>query len=311
MRIFYLERISKYFWRIISFIVNLRNSLTPVTVKGILKAVRLQNLLMLVFAQYFTAVFLCNPTGDWQHVVVDSHLFLLSLSTVLIAAAGYIINDYYDIKIDLVNHPDKVIVGIDVSRRIAIVLHSIFNVAGIAIGAYISLYFGVINVIAAFFLWWYSNFLKRLPFIGNLIIGFLSGLAIVLIAFLYPESTREIIIYGFFAGFFSLIREIIKDLEDLAGDEKFGCKTLPVVWGVRKTKLFVYVLVFLFTVSVYYLTSVNFSGIWVELNLILLLLNSIFIYRLILADKKKDFGWLSSYCKVILLLGILSMMFVI
>ncbi len=291
--------------------MNLQHTITPATIKGILKAVRLQNLLMLVFAQYFTAVFLCNPTGDWQHVVIDSHLFLLSLSTVLIAAAGYIINDYYDIKIDLVNHPDKVIVGIDVSRRIAIVLHSIFNVAGIAIGAYISLYFGAINVIAAFFLWWYSNFLKRLPFIGNLMIGFLSGLAIVLIAFLYPESTREIIIYGFFAGFFSLIREIIKDLEDLTGDEKFGCKTLPVVWGVRKSKLFIYVLLFLFSVSVYYLTSVNFSGIWVELNLILLLLNSIFIYRLILADKKKDFGWLSSYCKVILLLGILSMMFVI
>ena len=291
--------------------MSLHHSITPVTIKGILKAVRLQNLLMLVFAQYFTAVFLCNPIGDWLHVVIDSRLFLLSLSTVLIAAAGYIINDYYDIKIDLVNHPEKVIVGIDVSRRIAILLHSTFNLAGIIIGAYVSLYIGAINFIAAFFLWWYSNFLKRLPFIGNVIIGFLSGLAIVLIVFLYPESGREIMIYGFFAGFFSLIREIIKDLEDLTGDEKFGCKTLPVVWGVRKTKLFIYVLLLLFTLSVFYLTSVNFSKIWVELNLILLLLNSIFIYRLILADKKKDFGWLSSYCKVILLLGILSMVFVI
>ena len=291
--------------------MNQRYSITPVTVRGILKAVRLQNLLMLVFAQYFTAVFLCNPNDTWLYVLTDSSLFLLSLSTVLIAAAGYIINDYYDIKIDLVNHPEKVIVGIDVSRRIAIVLHTTFNIAGIVIGAYVSPYIGVINVIAAFFLWWYSNFLKRLPFIGNLTIGFLSGLAIVLITFLYPDSAREIIIYGFFAGFFSLIREIIKDLEDLPGDEKFDCKTLPVVWGVRKTKLFIYILLFLFMVSVYYLTSVNFSRIWVELNLFLLLLNSIFIYRLILADTKKNFGWLSSYCKVILLLGILSMVFVI
>ena len=143
-------------------------------------------------------IFLNDSDGSAFEIIKDWRLFLLSLSTVLVAAGGYVINDYYDIKIDLVNKPEKVVVGKIVTRRIAMFLHTTLSFTGIAVGAFISLYLGAINFVSAFLLWWYSNYLKRLPFLGNLVIGFLSGLAIMLVAILYPEGTRQIAIYSFF-----------------------------------------------------------------------------------------------------------------
>ena len=136
------------------------------------------------------------------------------------------------------------IVYLITSKRIGFMVDA--AIAGIAVGAIVSLYLGAINFVSAFLLWWYSNYLKRLPFLGNLLIGFLSGLAIMLVAFLYPEGTRQIAIYSFFAGFFKLIREVIKDMEDLSGDHRFGYRTLPVVWGIRKTKQFLFLMTIVF-----------------------------------------------------------------
>jgi len=290
--------------------VNNVSLLNLLFIRDIFRAVRMQNLLILVFAQYFASIFLNDSDGSSFEIIKDWRLFLLSLSTVLVAAGGYVINDYYDIKIDLVNKPEKVVVGKIVTRRIAMFLHTTLSFAGIAVGAFISLYLGAINFVSAFLLWWYSNYLKRLPFLGNLVIGFLSGLAIMLVAILYPEGTRQIAIYSFFAGFFTLIREVIKDMEDLSGDHRFGYRTLPVVWGIRKTKQFLFLMILVFATTVLYFTYSDFGARWLEMNLGLLILNIFFVYKLVQADTKKDFGWLSQYCKMILFLGILSMVFI-
>ena len=116
----------------------MENIFSPNQVKSISKAVRIQNLLILVFAQYFAVFFLSNSGHTIKSVLLDPNLFLLSLSTVLIAAGGYLINDYYDIKIDYVNRPQKVVIGRSISRRIAISLHTSFNFLGIAIGIFLS-----------------------------------------------------------------------------------------------------------------------------------------------------------------------------
>ena len=104
------------------------------SVTGFLKLTRFPNLLIIAFTQYFAAIFLAAYPENWYHKIYDYHLFLLSLSTILIAAAGYIINDYYDIKIDYVNKPEKVVVGKLVKRRIVLVSHAVLNFAGIGIG---------------------------------------------------------------------------------------------------------------------------------------------------------------------------------
>jgi len=134
------------------------------TFTGFLKLTRFWNLLIIAVAQYFTAAFLIGFEKIWY-----LNLFLLSTSTVIIAAAGYIINDYYDVKIDLINKPERVVIGKEVARRYAILSHSILSFIGVAVGFLLNWKIGIINFLSAFLLWWYSNNLKRQPFIGNLV----------------------------------------------------------------------------------------------------------------------------------------------
>jgi 4-hydroxybenzoate polyprenyltransferase len=257
------------------------------------------------FAQYFTAVFLIG-----NETIYDYKLFLLSISTVLIAAAGYIINDYYDVKIDYINKPERVVIGKSITRRFAILYHVILSIAGISIGLYLSWWLAAINVLSVFLLWLYSNNLKRLPFVGNITVALLTGLAIYVVDVLYRTHNSLIIIYAVFAFFMTLVREIIKDIEDLKGDDTFGCKTLPIVLGIRKTKIVIYIIIALFSMSVlvlnYWYEALPFQYYLVFLFVPVVL----FLFRLFRADMKKEFSQLSMFCKIIMLLGILSMGFV-
>lgn len=255
-------------------------------------------------AQYCTAGFLILPEK-----IYDIRLFLLAISTIFVAAAGYVINDYYDVKIDLINKPERVIIGKSIPRRYALLFHTVLSVIGIAVGFLVHWKIGVLNFFSAFLLWLYSNALKRRPFIGNFAVALLTGLSILIVNVLYPPLLIFTGIYSLFAFFITLVREIIKDIEDLKGDETFGCKTLPIVWGIRKTKLFTYFLLLLFAILALGLhwwiapLPMNFFAWFLFLPMMVLL------GWLIRADTRRDFYQLSQFCKVIMLAGILSMAF--
>jgi 4-hydroxybenzoate polyprenyltransferase len=272
--------------------------------ESLLKLTRFGNLVIIALAQYFTAGFLIG-----MHTLNDLKLFLLAFSTVAIAAGGYVINDYYDVKIDYINKPDRVVIGKSITRRYAILFHVVLSSMGILLGAYLSWRIGAINVLSVFLLWLYSNNLKRLPFIGNLTVAFLTGLAVYIVDIFYRTNNSLVIIYALFAFFMTLIREVIKDMEDLKGDNTFGCKTLPIIWGIRKTKLLIYVIVIVFAAIVVLLNQL-YRALPFKYHLIFLFIPLLwFIFRLIRADMKKDFKRLSIFCKVIMMLGILSMAF--
>jgi 4-hydroxybenzoate polyprenyltransferase len=269
-----------------------------------LRLTRVWNLVILALAQYFTAIMLIDRAN-----VFDVRFFLLVASTGFIAAAGYIINDYYDIKIDLINKPERVVIGKGITRRYAIMYHTLLSFAGIAIGTYLSWKIGILNFGAAFLLWWYSNSLKRQPLVGNLVVSLLTALAIVIVDSLYKTGNTLIFIYAAFAFFITLIREVIKDMEDLKGDDTFGCKTLPIIWGMRKTKYFIYAVLFVFSMTVVLLDIffVDLPEYYFLLFLFIPLI--ILLVTLIQADTKRDYARLSNFCKIILLLGVFSMAF--
>lgn len=270
--------------------------------QSLLRLTRFTNLLIIGLAQYFTAFFLVDTT-----TITDFRLLILTASTILIAAAGYIINDYYDIKIDYINKPERVVIGKGIPRRFAILFHTLFSFAGIALGYFLGWQIALINVLSVFLLWWYSNNLKRLPFVGNFSIALLTGTSIYIVAILFGGDDTLIIIYSFFAFFMTLVREIIKDMEDLKGDSTFGCKTLPIVWGFRKTKQFLYAVIFIFCMTVLILDLLFTALPSVYFVLFLFAPLIWMIFRLNRADTIKEFEWLSTFCKVIMLLGILSM----
>lgn len=266
---------------------------------------RVWNLIIIALAQYLTAAFLIDFS-----TILDPKLFILSLSTVMIAAGGYIINDYYDIKIDLINRPQRVVIGKSITRRYAILFHTLLSFAGIILGFLLSWKIAAVNFLSVTVLWWYSNSLKRQPFVGNLVVALLTGIAIWLVDSLYKTGHMLIISYASFAFFITLIREIIKDMEDLKGDQTFGCQTLPIVWGMRRTKNVIYAILTIFLVTIM-LINYYFQNLPVHYFLLFLFAPMLwFLARLIGSDTKKDFAWLSRFCKIILLLGILSMAFI-
>lgn len=266
---------------------------------------RVWNLVIIALAQYLTAACLIDVS-----TVFDPRLFILSVSTLMIAAGGYIINDYYDVKIDLINKPQRVVIGKSITRRYAILYHTLLSIGGVFLGLLLSWKIAAVNFASANILWWYSNNLKRQPFIGNFVVALLTGIAIWLVDSLYKTGHMLIITYASFAFFITLIREIIKDMEDLKGDQTFGCQTLPIVWGMRRTKNAIYLILGIFLSTVLILNH-YYNNLPINYFLIFLVAPMLlFVVKLVMADTRKDFSWLSGFCKIILILGIFSMAFI-
>jgi len=277
-------------------------------VAGSVRLVRMTNLIIVVITQYFTRILLIGPRHEWKQILADPSMFILSLSTVCIAAAGYIINDYFDIKIDIVNKPERVVVGRYLKRRWAIGAHQVLNVLGAVMGFFVSHWIFLINVFSITLLWFYSERYKRLPFIGNFIVALLTGMTLLILTVQYPANRHLVMIYAIFSFFITMIREIVKDMEDIKGDEAHGCRTLPIVWGIRKTKTFLYFWIGLFIITLFSMASTLHNFVLLSLFILLLLPISFLTYTLIRSDTRRDFRRLSNLCKIIMLLGLLTML---
>ena len=279
-----------------------------------LRLVRLPNLLIILLAQFLIRIFVIGPKEKWAAIVTDPAFLLLCLATLMIAGAGYIINDYYDIKIDIVNNPKRVMIGKVFTRRVALFAHFIINIVAVGISFLLAIKMHdwkifITVFISGFLMWYYSNSLKRLALWGNITISLLTGISIYYISFLSSNNVKTVIIYAVFAFMISLIREIIKDMEDMKGDELYGCKTLPIVWGVKNTKNFI------LGISIIFISIMGF--LFVErLNNVLMLyfglaLFPVFVFLLIKlykAETEKDYHNLSSLSKGIMLAGLASIL---
>ncbi|KAA0991846.1 geranylgeranylglycerol-phosphate geranylgeranyltransferase [Dyadobacter aurulentus] len=276
-------------------------------IAGSARLVRATNLIIVALTQYLTRILLIGPRQDWRAIISDPDLFLLSLSTVCIAAAGYIINDYFDVKIDIVNKPERVVVGRYLKRRWAIGAHQILNVLGAILGLAVSPYIFVINVFSITLLWFYSERFKRLPFIGNFIVSLLTAMTLLILTVYYPANRHLVFIYAVFSFFISLVREIVKDMEDIKGDQAHGCRTLPIIWGIPRTRNFLYIVLVLFVFALFVMARVLNNSLLVLLFILLLLPLLYLAFKLSRADTRRDFREISSLCKIIMLLGLLTM----
>lgn len=281
------------------------------SILAFLKLIRSLNLIILAFTQYMCRYFIIgNGTVSFYEIATDWKFFLLVVSTVLVAAAGYIINDYYDVKIDLINKPKRVVLGKVLHRRIALVSHFILNSLACFFAIFLGWKIFAIILLTTMLMWFYANQLKRTALVGNILISVLTGLSVYMPVFLYGRAQETLLLYASFAFFISLVREIIKDMEDVKGDEEFGCKTLPIIWGIRKTKMVIY------AVSLLFVGIISMILIRAELNTQLYFLffpGPLFVWlliRLSKADTSTQFLQLSFLCKWIMVAGVISMVMI-
>jgi 4-hydroxybenzoate polyprenyltransferase len=293
-----------------------------------LKLIRYQNLLLLAFMQLiFRYGFL-----KFQEIPLALNHFqfgLLVLATLLIAAAGYIINDILDQETDYDNRPGNVIVGKSISEKTAYNLYFILNVLGVGIGFYLSnviqkpSFTGAFIIVSAT-LYMYATSLKQMLLVGNIIVALLLSFSVLIIGLfdLLPATYGEnqqvmgtmfemLIHYAVFAFLINLIREIVKDMEDVEGDYNQGMSTLPIAIGTHKTAKVVFVLgliavlILLWYVNTYLMSySLYYAAVY---GLVFVTSPMIFfIVRIWNAKSKKEFHLLSTILKWVIFFGILS-----
>lgn len=308
---------------------------------ALLRLIRYRNLIIIALTQYMMRYFVIWPilkVNGFELQMDRWHFLLLVLSALLITAAGYVINDYFDTRTDMLNRPETVVVGRSVSRRSAMLLHIILNIAGVGLGIYLSLYIGILSLgvaylLAAGLLWFYSTTYKRQFLIGNLIVAvFTAMVPFIVVLFEVPllnDEYRSILLrnhmnfnvliawvggFSYFAFLSTLIREIIKDVEDYEGDRAFGRNSMPVVIGIKATRHVVVFLIagMLFSLAyVYYRFLRQMPGGRTDLltlgyfTLFLLVPSVYLILRLYRASGKNDYHVCSNITKLIMLGGIL------
>lgn len=229
-----------------------------------IRLIRPVNLAIIVLTMYGVNFYIHSLT--FKLIFNPFDFGLLVFSTVLIAAAGNIINDYFDIKADRINKPKRMIISKHIKRRWAILMHWALSIIAFFIAAYLSwkyhtFWFLIIHTTSIFFLWLYSIRLKKIPLLGNMVISLLTVLVIFLTLFLSKKATGDVIfneqitttldplfsipikwiilIFMGMAFFQNLLREIVKDIEDIPGDKAIHAKTLPMVIGIRASLIIV------------------------------------------------------------------------
>jgi 4-hydroxybenzoate polyprenyltransferase len=299
--------------------------------------IRLPNLIFIALTQVLFYECIIRAILDPLHVapaIGRINLSLLIVSSVLIAAAGYIINDYFDINIDQVNKPDKNVIDSIVSRRWAMLWHMLISgtgvllslVAGIRSGLW---YIPLANLVCVFLLFVYSLALKQRLLVGNVVISLLTAWVI---AILFLSETRVFytismgdeltashkivrlgLLYSAFAFIISLIREAIKDMEDIEGDLKYGCRTMPIQWGMNAAKVYVaiwlIVLIALVIAAQIYVSQFRWWWPNTYSTLLIILPLAYIFYKLYRASSSGQFHTLSSVTKLVMLTGILSIIF--
>jgi 4-hydroxybenzoate polyprenyltransferase len=298
-----------------------------------LKMIRLPNLIFIALTQVLFQFCIYRPLYEGTIPPHDlRHFIFIMLASLFIAAGGYVINDYFDINIDEVNKPRKMVVDKVIHRRWAIAWHFIFSVAGIgftilALPVLQKWYLILANILCVALLWFYSTSFKRRLLIGNIVISLLTAWTILVIFFSkvgladafgsgnthHHKFFRLAILYAGFAFIISLVREAIKDIEDMEGDARYGCRTMPIAWGVHASKVYIAVwqvvlLALLVIIQVYTLQFKWWAPVIYCTTVIILPL--IYLLSALYKSKTpKDFQQLSSWTKTIMLTGIVSMAF--
>ena len=300
-----------------------------------IKLIRLPNLIFIAGIQLLMHFCIITPVVNVHGITPAMSLFqliLLIVATVFIAAGGYVINDYFDIRIDEINRPDTQIVGKSISRKQAMFFYQIISAIGVVAGLLLSYYaesltYAFIFLMTLGLLWFYSSSYKRQLIIGNSIVSILAAMATFIVAlfenrFLFLEygPSEELMLisnsimgwiggFSLFAFLWTFIREVIKDMEDEEGDREMESHTFPVVLGISKTRMFLYVLIAIAlgigAYMVFFVIPLEGSLSWRYYVCGIVIPAIILMYLIYKAKDKDDYHTGAHVAKVIMVIGVL------
>ncbi len=277
---------------------------------SLFSVIRGYNILILILAQYLTSAFILAPNLPLRDVIFDPNLFFLILSSATVIASGYIINNFYDSEKDLINRPKKTMLDRFVSQRTKLSVYFILNFAAIFFASYVSFRAVVFFSIYIFVIWFYSHRLKRILFVGNLVASILAIIPFFVVFIYYKNFETVIFIHATFLYLMIVMRELVKDLENLKGDLILNYKTIPVVYGEKWSKFFLSVLTVLSVIPILLLTTKFDTGLmnyYFYVSLVLLVFFVLFLY---FSSAKWQYLLLHNILKFIIVAGVFSILLI-
>ena len=290
--------------------LNRKNKLLLLKVLSLFSVVRGYNILVIALAQYLASIYILSPNLPLRQVVLDVNLFAIVIASAMVIAGGYIINNFYDAEKDLINKPRKSMLDRLVSQRFKLTTYFVLNFTAVIVASYVSFRAVFFFSSYIFGIWLYSHKLKRIPLLGNFISAILAITPFFVVFVYYRNFETVIFVHAFFLFLLILAREMIKDLENISGDIAQNYSTIPIIYGARISKIIITLLILLTllpSLLLIFKFDVGYMNFYFATCVLLLVL---FIFLLSRAETKKDYVWLHNILKLIIVVGVFSILLI-
>ncbi len=277
---------------------------------SLFSVVRGYNILIITLAQYLASVYILAHNRPLRQVVLDPNLFVLVTASALAIAAGYIINNFYDSEKDLINRPRKSMLDRMVSQRTKLSGYFILNMLSVLFASYVSFRAVLFFSAYIFGIWLYSHKLKRIAFVGNIVSAILAITPFFVVFIYYKNFDLVIFVHATYLFLLILIREFVKDLENIKGDLLLDYKTIPILYGEKTSKKIITFFVLITLLPIFLLIkyfNVGYMYLYFYVSTVLLIL---FLGLLWKSTSKKQYVWLHNILKSIIVLGVFSILLI-
>nr|BFF39943.1 geranylgeranylglycerol-phosphate geranylgeranyltransferase [Tenacibaculum mesophilum] len=277
---------------------------------SLLSVIRGYNILVLIAAQYLAAIFIFSDAKSVKPVVFDWHLLYLVIATVCVVASGYIINNFYDKKADIINRPIKTGLDSYVKQETKLTLYFTLNFIGFFFGWLVSWRAAFFFSVYIFGIWFYSHKLKKHPLIGLITATVLTILPFFVIFVHYKNFSKVIFIHAIFLFLVIMIRELMKDLENIKGAIANNYNTFPVKYGELNTKKLIILLMVLTLVPIgvfFNYPAIEYMKYYFYLAAITLIFVGFYTWK---STKNNQYRLAHNILKVLLLIGVFSLLFI-
>jgi 4-hydroxybenzoate polyprenyltransferase len=281
-----------------------KSKVTLKKMASLFSVIRGYNIWVIVLAQYLSAIFILAPEKRALDIILDWRLFLIVIASTLTIASGYIINNFYDAKKDLINRPKKAMIDRLVSQETKLKVYFTINFIVAFLMFFISWRAILFFSAYIFLIWLYSHKLKKIFLVGNITASVLAVLPFFGILMYYKNFYEVIFAHALFLYLLILIREMIKDLENIEGDLITDYKTIPVVFGEKTAKTIITILTFYTLIPVYFLIEIYDVGYMDSYFYISLIMLLFFVMLLWKSSSKTEFLKLHFLLKLIIVSGV-------
>lgn len=277
---------------------------------SLFSVIRIYNILLVILAQYLTAIFILDDQESFSSTLLDPYLFVIILCSSISIASGYIINNFYDYEKDIINRPIRSNIDRSIRKRTKLNLYFSLNLLCIILSLFISIRAVIFFLIYNIILWLYSHKLKKILILGNVLSSLLTITPFFAIFLYYKNFSKIIAVYALFLFFIILAKDLVKDLENLKGDFTLNYKTIAVVYGEKFSKIAINTIIiinYIIVISLILYFDIGLMFYYYYLCLLVLTFVLFFIWR---SNDKRDYLFIHNIMRALIISGIFSIILI-